>query len=183
MTLHKNLVCLAITNLKYKGYNNFYHFLLLLSGDVSLNPAALQISPTVSVNIWEQLNKKGLHFLHINMNSILPKTDKLKCIANKTKAAITGIIESKFDHTVSDPEVNLPVYDILQCDRNRNAGGVAYYIRKDLCFNTRALNCKEIENIIFDILLPKSKPITIGVSTDLQTKLTSWNYLLKAFLF
>ena len=109
MTLHKNLVCLAITNLKYKGYNNFYHFLLLLSGDVSLHPAALQISPTVSVNIWEQLNKKGLHFLHINMNSILPKTDELKCIANKTKAAITGIIESKFDHTVSDPEVNLPV--------------------------------------------------------------------------
>ena len=33
----------------------------------------------------------------------------------------------------------------------------------DLCFNTRALNCKEIENIIFDILLPMSKPITIGV--------------------
>ena len=34
---------------------------------------------------------------------------------------------------------------------------------KDLCFNARPLNCKEIENIIFDILLPKSKPITIGV--------------------
>ena len=37
-TLRKNLVCLAITNLKYKDYNNFYQFLLLLSGDVSLNP-------------------------------------------------------------------------------------------------------------------------------------------------
>ena len=35
--------------------------------------------------------------------------------------------------------------------------------RKDLRFNTRALNCKELENIIFDILLRKSKPITIGV--------------------
>ena len=125
----------------------------------------------------------GLHFLHININSLLPKIDELKGIANKTKAAIIGITESKLDHTVSDLEVNLPGYDILRCDRNRNGGGVACYIRKDLCFNTRALNCKEIENIIFDILLPKSKPITIGVSTDLQTKLTSWNYLLKAFLF
>ena len=27
ITLHRNLVCLAITNLKYKYYNNFYHFL------------------------------------------------------------------------------------------------------------------------------------------------------------
>ena len=35
--------------------------------------------------------------------------------------------------------------------------------RKDLRFNTRALNCKELENIIFDILLRKLKPITIGV--------------------
>ena len=27
ITLHKNLVCLAITNLKYKDYNNLYQFL------------------------------------------------------------------------------------------------------------------------------------------------------------
>ena len=38
ITLHQNLACLAITNLKYKDYNNFCQFLLLLSGDVSLNP-------------------------------------------------------------------------------------------------------------------------------------------------
>ena len=31
-----------------------------------------------------------------------------------------------------------------------------------LCFNTRTLHCKETENLVFDILLPKSKPITIG---------------------
>ena len=141
---------------------------MLLSGDVTLNPGPVQISPPVK-------KKKGLHFLHININSLLPKIDELKCIANKTKAAIIGITESKLDHTIPNLEVNLPGYDILRCDRNRNGGGAACYIRKDLCFNTRALNCKEIENIIFDILLRKSKPITIGVFTDPQTKLTSWN--------
>ena len=36
-------------------------------------------------------------------------------------------------------------------------------MRKDPCFNTRTLHCKEIENLVFGILLPKSKPITIGV--------------------
>ena len=44
ITLHKNLVCLAITNLKYKDYNNFFQFLLLLSADVSLNRGPVQIS-------------------------------------------------------------------------------------------------------------------------------------------
>ena len=88
---------LAITNLKYKDYNNFYQFVLLLSGDLSLNPGPVQISPTVNFNIWESLNKKGLHFLHVNISSLLPKIDELKCIANKTKAAIIGITESKLD--------------------------------------------------------------------------------------
>ena len=92
--LHRNLVCLAISNLKHRNYNSFYQFLLLLSGDVSRNPGPVQISPPVNVNIWEPFNKKGLHFLHININSLFPKIDKLKCIANKTKAAIIGITES-----------------------------------------------------------------------------------------
>ena len=104
----------------------------------------------MNINIWEPLNKKDLHFLHININSLLPKTDELKCIANKTKAAIIGIMESKLDHTVPDLEVNLPGYDILQCDRNRNGGGAACHIRKDLYFNVRPLNLKKIENMIFD---------------------------------
>ena len=109
------------------------------------------------------LNKKGLHFLQININSLLLKKDEIRCIANKTKAII-GITESKLDHTVPDSEVNFPGYDILRCDRNRNGSGVACYIRKDLCFNTRTLHYKEIKNLVFDILLPKSKPIFLQTS-------------------
>ena len=80
----------------------------------------------------------------------------------KTKANIIEITESKLDHTVPNLEVNFPGYHILRCDRNRNGGGVACYIRKDVCFNTRTLQCKEIENFVFDIFLPESKPIAIG---------------------
>ena len=87
-TLYKNFVWLVVTDLKYKDYNSFYQSLMLLLGDVSLNPGLVQISPAVNVNIWEPFNKKGLHFLHVNINSLLPKIDELKCIANKTKAAM-----------------------------------------------------------------------------------------------
>ena len=113
IALHKSFVCVAVTNLKHKDYNNSYQFLLLLSGDVSLNPGLFQISPALKTNIWKLLNKKGLHFLHININSLLPKIDELKCIANNAKAAIIEITESKLDHTIPDLEVDLPGYDIL----------------------------------------------------------------------
>ena len=105
--------------------------------------------------------QKSLHFLHININSLLLEKDETRCIANKTKAGTIGITESKVDHTVPDSKVNFPGCDILRCDRNRNRGCVACYIRNDLCFSTRTLHCKEIENLVFDILLPKSRPITI----------------------
>ena len=103
---------MAVTNLKYKNCTNFYKFFLLLSGDVTLNLGPIQRSPDISSTIWEPLNK-GLHFLHININSLLLKKDEIRCIGNKTKAAIIGITESKLDHTVPDSEVNFLGYDIL----------------------------------------------------------------------
>ena len=36
---------LAVTNLKCKNYPNFYKFILLLLGDVSLNPGLIKRSP------------------------------------------------------------------------------------------------------------------------------------------
>ena len=67
----------------------------------------------ISSTIWEPLNKKGLHFLHININSLLLKKDEIRRIVNKTKAATIGITESRLDHAVPDSEVNFPGYDIL----------------------------------------------------------------------
>ena len=146
---------------------------MLFSRDLSLNPGPVQISPAVITNIWQRFHKKILH--------LLPKIDELKCIANKTTAIIIGITESKLDHTVPDLEVNIPGYDILRCDRNRNGGGVACYIRKGLCFNTRGLNCKEIENIIFDILWPNLKLITTGVLYKLPNHANFIELIVKGF--
>ena len=117
------------------------------------------------------LNKKGLHFLHININSLLSKKYEIRCIANKTKAAIIGITELELDHTVPNSEVNFPGYDILWCDRNKNNGGVARYIRKDLCFNKRTLDCKELENLLFDI--PSRNHY---YRSFLQTSKPSWSH-------
>ena len=66
--------------------------LLLLSGDISLNPGPTPNS--VSQSFWKPSENKGLHFLHLNSNRILPKLDELKTIAGNTKAAIIGITET-----------------------------------------------------------------------------------------
>ena len=67
--------------------------LLLLSGDISLNSGPTPNS--VSKSFWKHFENKGVHFLHLNINSILLKLDELKTIAGNTKAAIIGIKESK----------------------------------------------------------------------------------------
>ena len=135
--------------------------LLLLAGDISLNPGPTPIS--ISQSFWKPFENKGLHFLHLNINSILPKLDELETMAGNTKAAIIGITESKVDSSISDSEVEIPSYCILQCDQNRNGGGVACYVRQDLCFNLRSTAMGDIEGIFFDILLPKTKPIFVGI--------------------
>ena len=106
--------------------------------------------------------RTGLHFIHLNINSLLPKIDELCYIAKLTNAAIIGICESKLDASVLDPEISITNYKILRCDRNRQGGGVACYVRNDLSYNILSVFPHEVENILFEILLPNSKPITVG---------------------
>ena len=69
---HHNQVCfIAISVLKYKNYCKFYQMLLLLSDDISLNPVPTPNSG--SQYFWKPFENTGLHFLHLNINSILPK--------------------------------------------------------------------------------------------------------------
>ena len=40
---------------------------------------------------WKNLKKKGLHFVHININSLLPKRDELRHLTKTTDATVVGI--------------------------------------------------------------------------------------------
>ena len=112
---------------------------------------------------WKLFNKRGLHFIHLNINSVLSKIDELRIIANKSKASGIGITESKLDKTVLDGEINIDGYELVRSDRNRHGGGVVCYIQNDISFNVRGDFSNEIENIFLDIFLPKTRPILIGI--------------------
>ena len=49
----------------------------------------------------------------------------------------------------------------MRCDRDRHGGGVARYIRNDLSYSIISVSPREIESVLFEILLRNSKPITV----------------------
>ena len=151
----------SISKLPYQNLNSFSHLLLLLPGDISLNPGPVHQDKLECLNEWNVSKNRGLHFIHLNINSLLPKIDELRYITKSTNAAVIGISESTLDGSVLDPEI-INNYKILRCDRNRQGGGVACYVRNDLSYNTLSVFPREVENIFFEILLPNSKPLTVG---------------------
>ena len=108
--------------------------LLLLSGDISLNPGPFHNLQPLNHDEWNIFKHRGLHFLRLNINSLLWKIDELRHIVRLTNAAVIQIDE----------------HDLLRCDRNRHGGGIACYFLKD------------IENIFFELLLRNTKPIVLG---------------------
>ena len=51
-----------------------------------------------------------MHFIHININSLLLKIDELRYIANRTNASIIGISETKLDETILSSELEFAGY-------------------------------------------------------------------------
>ena len=54
-----------------------------------------------------------LHFIHLDINSLLSKCDKLFFIAKYINAAVIGIWESKLDSSVLEQKVSIDNYKIL----------------------------------------------------------------------
>ena len=83
--------------------------------------------------------------------------------AKLSNAAVIGITESKLNNYILDSEIQIDSYQILRCGRNRKGGGVACYVRNDMSYIEKDLFPEETENIFFEILLLKTKVITVGI--------------------
>ena len=83
---------------------------------------------------WAVFEKRGLHFVHINISSLLPKVDELQYIAKQSEAAVIGISESKLDDSVLSSEILIENCDLICSNRNKHGGGVACFIRNYLSY-------------------------------------------------
>ena len=118
--------------------------LLLLSGDISLNPGPINGSQQDNNDQWAAFKKRDFHVVHININSLLQKMDELQYIAKLSEAAVIGISESKLDDSVLSSEIQMENYDLICSDRNRHGSGVACFIRNDLSYNKKSFLHSEI---------------------------------------
>ena len=105
----------------------------------------------------------GIHLIHLNVHSLLPKIDQICYIAEHTKVAVIGITESKLNESIFQLEIKIDNYHLLRCDANRNGGGVACCIRSDISYMQKNFFPNVIKNIFLEILLPKTTPITVGI--------------------
>ena len=113
---------------------------------------------------WGCFKRKGLHFIHANARSIFHKVSELELISKNTNAAIIAITETWLDESYTDDSIKIEGYNIIRRDRDGHAGGVCAYIREDLAYNYRTdLNSVDLEDLWLEILLPKSKPLYVGV--------------------
>lgn len=60
---------------------------------------------------WTVLKKKDLHFIHININSLLLKINELKDLQ---KIFIIAIDKTKLDDSISSNKIEIEVYDLAR---------------------------------------------------------------------
>ena len=83
--------------------------------------------------------KKGLHILHLNINSLLPKIDEMRFIAKQSNASTIGINEYELDSSILNSiELDIDDCNLIRLDCSRGGGGVAC-IRKSLSYKLQVL--------------------------------------------
>ena len=142
----------SISKLKYDSLNSFSQLLLLLPGDIGLNPGLIHQGTLLSSNQWNVFKKKGLHFIHPNIKQLLLKIEELRFIQKSTNVEVIGVFKIKLDASVLKQEIGIDDYKILRCDRNRHGGGVACYITNNLSYIVLSVFTCKIENIFFEIV-------------------------------
>ena len=115
-----------------------------------------------SSSIYDCLKQKGLHFLHINIRSLLMKIDDVRHMVNEAQPTVVAVSETWLDGTISDNEVGISGYTIVRNDRNRHGGGVCILVKNSVSFNCLSTSTGPLESIWIQILLPKIKPIAIA---------------------
>ena len=139
----------------------YLKLILQLPGDISSNPGPNRTNHQLTENL-KVFKNSGLHFIHLNINSLLSKTDELGKLVKASNATLAGITESKLDCPINDCEICIEGYNIIRRDRNRKGGGVVCYV-SNKTINTKNCISNEIENTFIELLIPKTKPITSGI--------------------
>ena len=154
---------LASFSLELNFFIQFYCFILLLSGDVEVNPG-----PTF---------ENALDIIHLNIRSIRNKLDYLNTFIHDFDIAC--FTETHLDNSILDDDITLDGFTSIQRkDRNSFGGGVIIYLSSAVrAFRRKDLEPNSIECIWLEIDNPTYKYFLCCVYRPPHTNPTFWNNL------
>ena len=89
--------------------------------DTSLNPGPSHIHLQLGRDEWNIFKHRGLHFFHLNINSLLLRINEVRPTAKLTNAAEVGISEFNLDNFELTFEIQINFYDLLHCEAGMEA--------------------------------------------------------------
>ena len=99
----------------------------------------------------------------MNIISLLPKIDELREKVKISNLTVIDITEPKLDNSIGDWEISIDGYSAIRGYRNRKSEGVICYVTNKICYNTKNCISIEIENFFAELLISKTKPITVEI--------------------
>ena len=69
--------------------------------------------PDIYTDIWNIFQKKGMHFIYLNVKSFLFVIDEIRYIEKLTNATVIGLSEAKLGDTVLNSEIKIEGYDLV----------------------------------------------------------------------
>ena len=99
----------------------------------------------------------------LNITSLPKHIDEI-CVLLATKNFdILALNETRLDHSIPDDLVNIPYYDIIRNDRNRNGGGVCIYVRNTISYRNLSHTIPDnLEAVVVEIHKPNSRPFIVS---------------------
>ena len=98
----------------------------------------------------------------LNVNSLLSHHDEIALLVKEQGIHFLALNETKIDKNCSSESLHIEGYKFERLDRNRNGGGVAFYIRDTFKYNVRKdAPTSSLELICAEITPPKSSPFCI----------------------
>ena len=92
----------------HKNHFLYLKLILLVSWDRSLNQAPIQ-KDRLKEN-WKTFRNRGLHFIHLSINSLLTRIYELMEIVKISNPGVIRITETKIDNSISDSKISFDGY-------------------------------------------------------------------------
>ena len=105
----------------------------------------------------------GFKLAFLNITSLPKHIDDMRMLLADRSIDILAINETRLVDSVLDHEVHILGYDIIRQDRNRNGGGVYFYVRSSINYSICLdLSVNQLENLCIEVQKPRYKPFAVA---------------------